>query len=130
MKLKRFFVYWFPVIAYMLLIFYLSSLPNESFKYLNEGFGLDDSIEHFLEYSLLSILFLRLLINYHKAKFLAVGLSTLYGITDEIHQLFVPTRVFSFSDIFFDLLGSLVAVLICLILLRIIKRRKKQSFIK
>lgn len=119
--------YWFPLIAYMSLIFYLSSLPQESFTGLSEGFHLNDKIEHFLEYSLLSILFLRVL-KYHSRKnpsLKAVAFSTLYGLTDEIHQFFVPTRVFSFNDLFYDFLGSLVSVALLLVFKKVISARKK-----
>lgn len=111
---KTIFCYWFPLILYMLLIFYLSSLSQDSFTGLNEGFHLNDKTEHFLEYSLLSVLFLRVL-KHHSQKnpsLKAVAFSTLFGVSDEIHQIFVATRVFSFGDIFFDFLGSLVAILV------------------
>ena len=124
MKLKTIVAYWLPLFIYMSLIFYLSSLPNKSFNDINEGFGLDDSVEHFLEYSLLSILFLRVLKHHKKLypRITAVAFSTLYGISDEIHQLFVLTRVFSFNDIIFDLIGILAAV----ILFSLIYQRRKQ----
>jgi VanZ family protein len=34
--------------------------------------------------------------------------ATIYGITDEYHQIFVPNRIFSFTDIIADFTGSLV----------------------
>jgi len=112
--------YWFPLVLYMVLIFYLSSLQQDSFTNLNEGFHLNDKVEHFLEYSLLSVLFLRVL-KHHSQKnpsLKAVAFSTLFGFSDEIHQIFVATRVFSLGDIFFDFLGSLAAVILVFYILK------------
>jgi len=41
---------------------------------------------------------------------LAVGISFLYGISDEIHQVFVPDRTFQVRDILVDGLGALIGV--------------------
>ncbi len=38
-------------------------------------------------------------------------ITVLYGISDEIHQLFVPYRHFTFIDIFFDALGGGILVM-------------------
>ena len=42
---------------------------------------------------------------------LAVSVSTLYGISDEVHQYFVPGRTASLADIVADGIGSLIGVL-------------------
>ena len=36
----------------------------------------------------------------------------LYGVSDEIHQIFVPMRVFSIDDIFANFAGAFLGVLI------------------
>jgi VanZ family protein len=36
--------------------------------------------------------------------------STLYGVTDEIHQMFVPPRTAELADLAADLVGSVAAV--------------------
>lgn len=38
----------------------------------------------------------------------AIALSTIYGVTDEYHQLFVPGREFDVLDILADAIGSVV----------------------
>jgi hypothetical protein len=43
---------------------------------------------------------------------LAVGLATLYGVTDEWHQSFVPGRTPDVMDILTDLSGAIVAMLV------------------
>ncbi len=44
--------------------------------------------------------------------FAALGLSALYGISDEVHQLFVPGRHGRVADVLFDASGALVMVLL------------------
>lgn len=48
----------------------------------------------------------------------------IYGITDEIHQLFVPGRAFQVSDLFMDAAGAAAAVLLVLFLHSVRCRRK------
>lgn len=43
---------------------------------------------------------------------IAVCCTVLYGVSDEIHQLFVPGRVCTIIDVFFDSLGALIVGLI------------------
>lgn len=58
---------------------------------------------------------------------LAILISILYGISDEVHQLFVSGRHFTFSDIFVDTLGVLFASMIYFIS---IEYRKKFIYSK
>jgi len=41
---------------------------------------------------------------------IAFLLSFLYGVTDEVHQLFVPERAFQIFDIFIDGLGAALGI--------------------
>lgn len=43
---------------------------------------------------------------------LTLIISLIYATSDEFHQLFVPGRMFSITDIVTDLMGSIVAILI------------------
>jgi VanZ family protein len=43
---------------------------------------------------------------------LAFVLTTLYGITDEIHQLYVPGRHGQPADVLFDAAGALAMILL------------------
>ena len=43
---------------------------------------------------------------------LAFGLTVLYGVSDEIHQLFVPGRYGRFTDVLFDAGGALIMILL------------------
>ena len=42
----------------------------------------------------------------------AVIFASLYGASDEIHQIFVPGRTPSFLDLFFDFMGALAVGLL------------------
>ena len=108
--MKKFFYYWLPVYAYAGLIFYLSSRPYVPTEVA--GVVLNASILHMIEYAILSILLFRAFIKSNKTTFrenaihLAIIITILYGITDEIHQYFVPGRVFSYFDILANSVGS------------------------
>ncbi|MBS3072686.1 VanZ family protein [Candidatus Pacearchaeota archaeon] len=48
----------------------------------------------------------------HSNVVFVIVFSFLYSVSDEIHQVFVPGRAFSFTDIFIDLCGILLASLL------------------
>jgi VanZ family protein len=108
-KLQKFFSYWFPVIVYCLLIFVQSSRPSPDYT---PHWPNVDKVLHFAAYALLGALFLRAFyttrIRHHlKLIFtLSVLFSGLYGISDEIHQSFVPYRTADVMDALADILGS------------------------
>ncbi len=49
----------------------------------------------------------------------ASAFSALYGVTDEIHQYFVPTRWCTFPDVVTDIAGGITGVLIFLVCARL-----------
>jgi len=75
-----------------------------------------DKLLHFLVYALLSAMILRALRRHYEdnrfapAMMLSIGLSVLYGISDEFHQSFVPSRSADSADVLADLLGSISGV--------------------
>jgi VanZ family protein len=106
---------WFPVMAYMTLIFYLSSLPHpdeELPSFLFEKLG--DKLLHAMEYSVLAVLSYRALRRTAAAYaapyavVLAIAVASLYGATDEVHQAFVPLRTPSWSDWIADTAGAVI----------------------
>ncbi len=74
-------------------------------------------IGHFTEFFLLGATLLNAL-HFHmplrKSGLFAVGIASLYGITDEIHQIFVPMRACDPIDWIVDTCAALCAVLIIL----------------
>lgn len=117
---RNFIKYWLPLLVYLILIFYLSSLPlnnpNES-REKKQILGIPkDMINHLIEYGFLAILSHRafasskLKIFNNKAVLIAVIFTVFYGLLDEIHQLFIPTRLFEIKDILSDSIGASIIV--------------------
>ena len=111
--LKKFLFYWLPVFIYCLLIFMQSSYPSpESVPDL----PYIDKLFHIAVYALLGALFLRafktlrIQQNLKLVMILSILLSSLYGISDEIHQHFVPFRNADFMDAMADMIGSVGGV--------------------
>jgi VanZ family protein len=44
---------------------------------------------------------------------IAIALTTAYGATDEIHQLFVPGRSAEIYDLFADAIGGGIGAVVC-----------------
>lgn len=121
--LKNQIFYWMPVYIYMVLIFYFSSQSSivVGGKIISGGY-IVPYLVHLLEYSILSLLILRAAEN---SKFntnpilWTVTVSSLYGISDEVHQYFVPGRTFGLVDILFDLIGIFMGIIFYKLLLKI-----------
>lgn len=100
---------WLPAIFWMMMIFFLSSRPSVSIaqdQVLNFLFfkGL-----HLLEYGMLFILVYRAT---KKKMLFSLVLTIVYAISDEIHQLFVPTREGRIRDVVIDSIGAFLGCLI------------------
>ena len=79
------------------------------------GVVINDKVVHALVYSVLAWLIFRAFYRITRpgpAALASFGLSAAYGVTDEIHQHFVPGRIPSIHDWFADLTG---AGLVCLL---------------
>lgn len=98
------------VIAWMCLIFSLSNIPAKSFPVAATNY--EEILAHFFLYAVLSFLLLRAALAYEKNKHLAfyaaLFILTLYAISDEFHQGFVPGRSVSFADLAVDVIAGLV----------------------
>lgn len=68
---------------------------------------------HFCEYALLGLLAYLLLRSYGLCRWqLAWLLVTLYAVTDEVHQMFLPGRSAQPADVLLDSLGALFGVML------------------
>lgn len=103
--------YRLPAVALYLVIFWQSSYPGVIEEPL---FPYDDKVLHFLVYGVLAALTARWLFADNpawplpKIRIVAIAAACLFGMSDEIHQAFVPSRVGSFPDFAADCLGSIV----------------------
>jgi len=99
------------------LIWYLSSHPSDAI--VETPFPFDDLLKeslHLIEFGILYWLFI-LMIAVHqklsvKSSIIVAILSFLYGVTDEIHQAFVPSRSASLIDVVKDGIGVFVSYII------------------
>ncbi|HEY8279227.1 MAG TPA: VanZ family protein [Bdellovibrionota bacterium] len=96
---------WVLVLGYMGLIFHLSSKPSIP---LPMWFPNQDKIYHFLEYHILAFLSAHATARgSHKKRFwTALTLASVYALTDEFHQSYVPGRDSSFGDWAADACGA------------------------
>lgn len=103
--------YVFPPVVYACIIFFLSSQQN--LKPPIE-FKISDKLFHLAEYGILAILVLRAIKNKHsriiplRPYFFGMAGSMIYGLSDEIHQHFVPGRFCSAWDFFADVIGIII----------------------
>ncbi len=105
-----------PLVAWMGLIFALSSRPTL--------ISIEDQLEamlfyktaHVIFYAMLAWLWWRALAPQRQMTWQLFGtvfvLTTLYGISDEIHQLYVPGRSCRLADVFFDASGAWAMLLL------------------
>lgn len=104
---------WLPVVAWMALIFFVSSMPRLPMvappfwqELLSKG-------AHFSEYAVLAGLLWRALpptLSVSWPYWLSWVIAALYAASDEFHQSFVPNRDASLEDVAFDVAGALAAL--------------------
>ncbi len=95
-----------PVLAYAGLIFFLSA--QSSFPMLPSSIWSYDKLIHCCEYSVMGFLAARALgmLGVPRAYAWAVLFGALYGVSDEVHQYFVPGRSSEVLDAVADAIGS------------------------
>jgi len=112
------FWYWVPVALYAGTIFYLSSQshPEEQLpSFLIED--VSDKVLHAVEYGILALLCYRAFrwaagpAVARQAVVLAIVTASVYGLTDEAHQFFVPFRESSWLDWLADTIGAVIGAM-------------------
>ncbi len=106
--------YWLPVLVYATLVLVVGGQANlqPPVRFVNA-----DKLYHVLEYAVLGFLLARALRATLRVRIavmaavMAVGLGGLVGLTDELHQRFVPGRECSALDLVADLAGLMLAQL-------------------
>jgi VanZ family protein len=99
---------WGPVGAYCALIFALSSVSNVPALPIRVG----DKVAHVVLYAGFGFLVTRALAGGSgrqvtaRAALAALAFCAVYGLSDEIHQLFVPRRMFDLTDLAADVAGG------------------------
>ena len=107
-------IFLIPALLYMGLIFWMSSRPvPDTLKEWPMFWQV--KLVHILEYGLLALLLLGGLIRAGipsgaRVALWAAGITFLWGVSDEIHQHFVPGRTAKLADALTDLLAALIAI--------------------
>lgn len=93
-----------------------------------------DKPEHYIEYGGLAVVAIWALLNSRKrrslltAAVMGVAIASLYGITDEFHQSFVPNRSCDILDWVCDTLGAITGALFMISIIRLKRKlRHKKS---
>ena len=115
MRKTLLYVAWFLPFLYMVLVWILSSLPSNAVVELpNSQFDrIWKESMHLVEFAILYVLFAVALAASGKltlqTSLLVAIISALYGVSDEIHQSFVPYRSATIIDVVKDWIGVLAA---------------------
>jgi len=113
---------WGPVLLVMGLIFFFSSLPDPG----GPPGGISDKTAHVLIYAALGASLVRALAGGRIPAMtltrilLAAALGTLYGVSDEIHQHFVPPRTPDILDVVADSIGAFVGAIVMTLVARLL----------
>jgi VanZ family protein len=105
-----------PLLLWLALIFFLSSQPT-LLEIENASLSrLFFKSAHFGVYAILAWLWWRALSPHREPTWpvltAALALTSLYGLSDEIHQLYVPGRNGRVADVLFDTAGGLAMILL------------------
>ena len=104
-----------PALAVMVMIFAFSSIPKGT---LIPDLGVRDfeikKSAHILSYGVLANAYLWAITGWHNVRrthlVVVILLATLYGVSDEGHQLFVPGRKGTLMDVGIDALGATLGI--------------------
>jgi VanZ family protein len=117
---------WLPALAWMAVIFLLSSQGDLR---VSEDAGTEKPIRivaHLATFALLGGLILVAICGRRapsgRAVVGAVALTTLYALSDELHQALVPGRTGRIDDVVIDLVGALVGAALAAVLLATLGR--------
>ncbi len=121
-------VRWLPAALWMAGVFYLS---HQSAPLQPVAAEVSPILAHIIVYTVLAILlYLAVAPPSHATPrwvpaSIAFALAVLYGVSDEIHQAFVPGRIASEADVFADGIGAALGVAIVLITSQWVSLRPK-----
>jgi VanZ family protein len=107
---------WWPAIVWAALLFLASATPGRKLPPLPGAHT--DKLIHAAIYAVLGALCWRGLrrttrLGVARTVIVASALSTLYGVSDELHQAFTPGRTPDVHDALADAVGSLAGTLVC-----------------
>lgn len=108
--------YFVPLLILSITLFILSDMENLNIN--NEKIWFLDKIVHLIAYLFYGLTLQYAFINKDyiskkrvRTNILIIFLGTIFAITDEIHQYYVPTRHFDYWDIVFDVIGVIISLI-------------------
>lgn len=121
---------WLPATLYMLLIWTLSSFPMVTSV---EEVPFKDKGVHFVEYGVLAVLLCYALRGSFPERSLRFALfygalgTVLWGLLDEIHQAYVPSRSADPRDVMADVLGALLGAGVYALFQQVRRKRARRD---
>jgi VanZ family protein len=120
---------WPALVAWLALIFGLSSIPNE-IEGPTSGVPYD-KVAHVIEFGVLAFLLAWVIARWRGDAAVMAGVAAVsvaaalaYGVSDELHQAFVPGRDPSWADLATDAAGAIVGAVAAMALSRMRSRRE------
>ena len=116
---REFVRYWLPVIAYAVLMLTISSIP---IRIRRVPFRNYDKVFHFFEYGIYAWLWYRAfkgttsLSSWGRIAIATVLICTVFGIMDELYQVYTPYRTSDIYDVAADASGSFAAVILAVLI--------------
>ncbi len=114
LTVKQKLLLWLPVIAWMFVIFYFSSMQTPAVTRVLWTEFVIKKTAHVIEYFILTTLTLRACLGWgvvgKRSSIIAFWLSVVFALTDEFHQSFTPGREPKVRDVVIDVFASGLAV--------------------
>lgn len=88
-------------------------------------------LAHFSIYTVAGILLMGFVCTYEIEKikkiYISIVVGSIYAISDEIHQAFIPNRSARLTDVIIDTMGIVLGIVILLISMKIVYKRKHNT---
>ncbi|MCL2757585.1 MAG: VanZ family protein [Coriobacteriia bacterium] len=122
---------WILVVVWAAIIFGLSAIPGSGFPSHPEALNV---IAHFCLYAAFAVLLTWALssskLSLWKVALIALAIASLYGASDEFHQVFVPGRTPDIMDWMTDTIGAFVGTCVVLFIIsaqKVSRSRKRDK---
>ena len=127
---RKIWLVYIPLGIYWIILFTATSIPINQLP----SIGLSDKINHFLAFFILAVLlFLTLKYQrksyyfFNRASLIAFSICLIYGVIDEVHQMWIPGRSSEVLDWLADGFGALAGVLVVSYLMNKLKYQPEFS---
>ncbi len=125
LDLKKVYFVYIPLIVYWVILFVFTTIPVDTMPKL---FDVQDKLEHFLAYFVLSTLLFLSLHFQNQYKFIKKNVVAvtiicimLYGAIDELHQILIPGRMADIFDWIADFMGGSLGIIFTSLFVKFVK---------